>query len=180
MFLGRLDPIKRVGLLIDAFDRITEEPGLAHWRLVIAGDGLAAHVSQLREHAKKSSARERIEFVGWLSDETKTEALCGAALVVLLSRHENFGRAAAEAMSLGVPVCITDDVFLAEKVRRCQAGWVVQGLLEEVSRALREAMVNPQMRKRLGVSAKRLASEHFSVKNSTEILMARYRGIVGS
>ena len=34
--------------------------------------------------------------------------------------------------------------------------------------------------KGLGVSAKRLASEHFSVKNSTEILVARYRGIVGS
>ena len=71
-------------------------------------------------------------------------------------------------------------VFLAEEVRRCQAGWVVQGLLGEVSRALREAMVNPQMRERFGVAAKRLASEHFSVKNSTEILMARYRGIVGS
>jgi glycosyltransferase involved in cell wall biosynthesis len=179
IFLGRLDPIKRVGLLIDAFERVTEESDLAHWRLIIAGDGAAAHVSQLRDQAGKSSAKERIEFVGWLSDEAKTEALCGASLLVLLSTHENFGRAAAEAMCLGVPVCISDDVFLAEEVLRCQAGWVVQGLLEEVSWALREAMINPQKRRRFGSAAKRLASDHFNVKRSTDLLLAHYRCIAG-
>ena len=180
LFLGRLDPIKRVGLLIDAFEAVTEEPELAHWRLVIAGDGEAAYVSRLRERAKNSPARDRIEFVGWLSDEAKAKALYGAALLALLSKHENFGRAAAEAMSLGVPVCITDEVFLAEEVRRCQAGWVVKGLVEQVSRALRDALMNPRKRQKLGTAAKRLASEHFSVKNSTDLLMARYRSILGN
>ena len=180
IFLGRLDPIKRVGLLIDAFEAVTEEPALAHWRLVIAGDGESSHVSRLRERASKSSARDRIEFVGWLSDEAKSKALCGASLLVLLSKHENFGRAAAEAMAVGVPVCITDGVFLAEEVRRCQAGWVVQGRVEQVSSALRDALVNPCKRKRLGSAAKRLANEHFSVKSSTDLLMARYRSIAGN
>lgn len=179
IFLGRLDPIKRIGLLIDAFEAATGNTELAHWRLVIAGDGEPAYVSRLQNRARRSSAKDRIEFTGWLSGDGKAKALSRAALLVLLSRHENFGRSAAEAMSLGVPVFISDRVFLAEEVRKYQAGWVVLAEMEHVSRALREALMSPRERERLGTGAKRLANEHFNVQRSTELLMACYVSIAG-
>lgn len=178
MFLGRLDPIKRIELLIDAFEAVTAHPDLERWRLVIVGDGEPGYVVRLRARAEKSSARGRIEFSGWLSGERKTEVLSGATLLALLSKHENFGRAAAEAMSMGVPVIISDEVYLAESVREYQAGWVVPGVLGQVAEVLHEAMRDRAARERRATGAGDLAREKFSAKGSAELLMARYASIM--
>jgi glycosyltransferase involved in cell wall biosynthesis len=179
MFLGRLDPIKQIDLLIDVFENVTADRELARWHLIIAGDGEPDYVCRLHDRASRSSAKDRIKFAGWLSNQEKVEALSGAALLVMLSRHENFGRAAAEAMSLGVPVLISEEVFLADEVREYRAGWVVPGGMESVSRALRDVLMTRQERERRGREAKRLASERFDAKRSTELLMAHYADISG-
>jgi glycosyltransferase involved in cell wall biosynthesis len=179
IFLGRLDPIKQIELLIDAFDTATNDPNLANWRLVIAGDGDPDYVSRLRNRAARLPAQGRIEFVGWLFDEEKTKLLAGAAILALLSKHENFGRSAAEAMSLGVPVLISDDVYLAQDVRAYRAGWVVPGTIEHATQGVRNALMSPRERERLGQGAIRLATEQFGLENSTKLLMDQYARITG-
>lgn len=180
LFLGRLDSIKRIELLIDAFEVATADSDLDQWRLVIAGDGEPGYVAGLRSRAQTTSARDRIEFPGWLSGERKMDALSGASLLALLSEHENFGRAAAEAMSMGVPVVISDDVYLADSVIEYQAGWVVSGTLQRVADTLHEAMRDHSVRKRHAMGARGLAIERLGIQESTNLLIARYASVAGT
>ena len=178
IFLGRLDPIKNVELLIDAFSEVTSSDGLQNWRLLIVGDGNPEYVTSLRLRARLTSAGSRIQFPGWLIGSPKTEAISGAELFALTSRHENFGRAVVEAMSQGVPVLISDNVFVADDVREFEAGWVASGSLDEVVRILREAVSDDKKRQRRGVRARQLVSRKFDVNLSAENMVTCYESIV--
>lgn len=178
IFLGRLDPIKNVELLIDAFCKVTRVDELRGWRLLIAGDGGMDYVASLKERAFQSNAGRRIFFPGWLSGAAKMRAMANAELFALMSRHENFGRSVVEAMSLGTPVLIAEDVFIADDVREYQAGWVVSRDLEEVGHALKQAITDADIRHRRGVAAKRLVSDRFDSEQSAEQMIGRYGAVI--
>ena len=180
VFLGRLDPIKRVELLIDAFSTVASGPRLSRWRLIIAGDGDPEYARALRDRAAGSAAGDRIEFTGWVSGREKADVLEEADLLALLSRHENFGRAAAEAMSLGVPVVVSEGVFLAEDVLDRGAGWVARSTVADTCRVLREAMTDPEARERAGRRARNLARERYNATRSAALLVDRYASLMHS
>ena len=73
--VGRLEPINRVELAIDAM-RHADAP----LRLVIAGTGTAAET--LRERAAEAGVADRIEFLGRVDDETLIELYANALAVV--------------------------------------------------------------------------------------------------
>jgi glycosyltransferase involved in cell wall biosynthesis len=179
IFLGRLDPIKNIEMLIDAFSRIAHTGALEDWHLVIAGDGKADYVESLKKRALGSSNGRRVLFPGWLSGAAKINALANADLLAPTSRHESFGRSVTEAMSLGTPVLIVDDVFIADDVQEYQAGWVVSGELEEICGALEQAFSDSDARQRRGVSVRRLVSDRFDAGQSTDKMIERYGFIIG-
>lgn len=180
LFVGRLDPIKNVELLIDAFSEVTYGDGLRNWRLLIAGDGNPGYMASLRRHARQSSAGNRIQFVGWLSGPNKTSVLRRADLFALLSSHENFGRAVVEAMSMGIPVLISDNVFISDEVRQFNAGWVTSETLGEIVGVLRQALSAVDQRRLRGAGARRLVSEHLDVSLSAERMVVCYESIVNA
>jgi len=175
VFLGRLDPIKRIELLIEAFATATKADSLSPWRLVLAGDGDPGYAARIRKVAVESGAVDRIVFTGWLPDDEKMDLLSGAELLVLLSKHENFGRAAAEAMTVGIPVFISDGVYLADDVRENNAGWVVSDCIDEISGTLRRVLASSHQRRSAGRAAHDLAARTFDLSKSTEVLMSHYR-----
>ena len=178
LFLGRLDPIKNVELLIDAFSEVTRSDWLQNWRLLIAGDGNPGYVASLRRHAHQTSAGDRIQFIGWVSGSNKANVLRRAELFALPSNHENFGRAAVEAMSMGIPVLISDNVFVADEVRRFEAGWVASETPNEIARVLRQALTAVDQRRLRGAGARRLVSELLDMSLSAERMVACYESIV--
>lgn len=177
IYVGRLDAIKNLEFLIDVFDQVTKERRFCDWRLLIAGDGSQDYVGRLRTYANDAAARERICFVGWLNEAARSDALARAQLFASFSSHESFGRSVAEAMSMGVPVVISEDVFVADEVRRFEAGWVASGSRDEFARILRRAISDHCERRRRGAEARRLASERLDVTRSAERMMARYEAI---
>jgi glycosyltransferase involved in cell wall biosynthesis len=178
IYVGRLDAIKNLELLVDVFDRVTNDPEFRDWRLIIGGDGSQEYVDRLRARVDAKEARKRICFVGWLSGAKKKDALAHAELFASFSTHESFGRSVAEAMSMGVPVVISDDVFVVDEVRRFEAGWAASGSFDEFARVLRSALSDRCERRRRGVEARRLAFEQLDVNHSAERMMARYEEIV--
>ena len=82
-------------------------------------------------------------------------------------------------MSLGIPVLIVDDVFIADDVQEYQAGWVVPRELEEICGALEQAFSDSDARQRRGVSARRLVSDRFDAGQSTDKMIERYGSIIG-
>lgn len=97
--LGYLEERKGVQDLIEAFRQVEDE----NYRLVIAGKG--PYEDELR---KKAGGDERIEFVGYLSDQEKANYFDAADLFVLPTHHDPWGLVVNEALNYGTPVVTTE------------------------------------------------------------------------
>lgn len=107
-FIGRIDePRKGLPVLMEAFPRILRRVPDA--RLLIAGRGDRAEVAG---HLAPE-VRERVEFLGMVSDEDKARLLRSVDLHVAPNTGgESFGIILVEAMSAGAPVLAADlDAF---------------------------------------------------------------------
>jgi glycosyltransferase involved in cell wall biosynthesis len=100
--LGRLDPRKRLDLLLDAFAILRETfPGI---RLRIVGRaGYAPNHLSLLEHFRH---RDAVQYLQPVPREQVPPLLRQAAAIVQTSENENFGSAVAEALACGTPVVV--------------------------------------------------------------------------
>jgi glycosyltransferase involved in cell wall biosynthesis len=120
LFLARLNEKKGCGLLIAAFAELARVDPRAH--LVMAGpdaDGLGAG---LRALAQAHGVADRITWTGMLQGPLKWGALRAADVFALPSHQENFGVAVVEALSVGLPVLISQRVNIWREVVEDQAG----------------------------------------------------------
>lgn len=122
LYLGRFHPKKGADLLLKA---IKNFPTLT---LVMAGPLQDTHPKFLNKLMSASSAQ--VIWTDLLTGPAKWGALAGAQAFILPSHQENFGMAAAEALSAGTPVLISDQVAIADDVLACQAGFVAHDTLE--------------------------------------------------
>ena len=99
VIVSRIDPIKRVDLLLDALDR---HPELGALSFRILGSGW--ELDRLR--ARAAARHPQVTFVGFT--ETVAEELAAADLLLHLCPSEPFGLAMLEAMAAGVPVLVPD------------------------------------------------------------------------
>lgn len=97
--VSRIDPIKRVDLLLDALDRHPELGGLS-FRILGSGWDLA----KLRQRA--AERHPNVHFSGFSADVPAE--LAAADLLLHLCPSEPFGLAILEAMAAGVPVLTPD------------------------------------------------------------------------
>ena len=110
--VGRLEPGKRVDVLIRALARIPRTV------LVIAGDGSAR--STLTRLAHAAGVADRVVFTGETADVRPL--LCGMDVVASASPEETFGLAILEALACGLPAvqvtCPALDELLPEAAPR--------------------------------------------------------------
>lgn len=97
--LGYLEERKGVQDLIEAFKETEDQD----YRLVIAGTG--PYEEELK---KKASADDRIEFVGYLSEQGKANYFDAADLFVLPTNHDPWGLVVNEALRYGTPAITTE------------------------------------------------------------------------
>lgn len=100
-YVGRLIPLKRVHLILEALALL---PG---FRLRIVGDG--PERGRLETLARARGLEERAEFLGHVPNARLEGALEGASLLILPTAEnarqaEQFGKAALEGVTLGLPV----------------------------------------------------------------------------
>ncbi|MCF3103409.1 glycosyltransferase family 4 protein [Streptomyces roseoverticillatus] len=145
---GRLIPVKRYGLLVDAFAEVVAER--PDWRLRIYGRG--PERTALRERIDELGLNENIALMGPHSP-IETEWAKGS-IAAVTSDFESFGMTIVEAMHCGVPVVATDcpqgpreiieDGVDGLLVRPGDAGAIAEGLLkliddEELRRSMGRA-----------------------------------------
>ena len=100
--VGRLEPIKRVELAIEAM-RHADEP----LRLLIAGAG--RHGESLRRTASAAGVTHRVEFLGRVSDKALVDLYANALAVVYPPYDEDYGYVTLEAFLARKPVVSATD-----------------------------------------------------------------------
>ncbi|MBX7191793.1 MAG: glycosyltransferase family 4 protein [Sandaracinaceae bacterium] len=147
LVLGRLVPIKRVELAIEACDR-------AGVSLVVAGDG----PERARLEALARRATVPVRFVGVVDEAARERLLAESDVLLATSAHsphgatEGYPVAPREALAHGVVVLATDDPVHTELARRVGAP-VCLAPEPELARALAQLAGDPRRLSRLSAEA---------------------------
>lgn len=134
LYVGRLDKVKNLPRLLDAFRLVIDE-GL-DLQLLMVGDGLLD--AELRQQATTLSLEERVTFAGkQQGSDLYAHYGLGDALV-LPSTYEPFGATVAEALALGMPVAVSEVAGSCTLIRSEEEGYRLNPLdKEDIARALR-------------------------------------------
>lgn len=174
LWTGRLDPIKGLDGLIDAFADVARDDPVS--RLVLVGDGpeRLGIERQIRERKLDRAVR----MLGMRDD---VPSLLGSADAFLFpSRTEGFPNALLEAMVAGLP-CLASDIS------GCRAliadGDTGRLLPVDDRRAWRDAMIelrnDAALRRRLGAAAAKSTRHRYSVDVCVERTLTQYAALLG-
>lgn len=176
LFAGRLVRNKGLHLTLDAFASVANQ--IRQARFVIVGPAEdESHVS-LQRQIRNLGLESRVMFLGTLSGDAYWQAIAGADLFVLNSYSENFGLAPAEALSLGVPVLLSEQTGIANLVQEYHAGIVAPLDVPAIARAMQEMLADKAMLCQMGQNGARLAREQFAPSVVGERFASLVRDVV--
>jgi glycosyltransferase involved in cell wall biosynthesis len=116
---ARLDGLKRVDRIIDAFSRMPDK------RLIVVSGGREER--RLRERA---ASAPNIAFTGWVSDARLRELIGRCIATIYVPTDEDFGISPVESMAAGKPVIGVREGGLCETVLDGRTGWLLDPRLE--------------------------------------------------
>jgi glycosyltransferase involved in cell wall biosynthesis len=142
LHVGRIDPIKNIGVLIRAFNKLRKNE-LYSGKLVIVGEFYKkAPDTSLLPLIQELQLEKEVIFTGYIPDEDLPAIFSGARLNVFPSHNEGFGLVALEAMACGVPV-IANQAGGALKEVIGDAGIVTESNdLDTIYSAIRQVIIN--------------------------------------
>lgn len=101
LFVGRLDPIKGIDLLLESVAQMRTPARL----IVVGGDPTGdPEVERLRAQAQTLGIGDRVLFPGAVPQDQLVSYYRAADALAVTSRYESFGLAAVEALACGTPV----------------------------------------------------------------------------
>jgi phosphatidylinositol alpha-mannosyltransferase len=168
-FVGRHEPRKGLGVLLDAMTRLS--PGVRLW---IGGEGPETDVLR-----SSTAGDPRVTWLGRISDDEKARRLRGADVFCAPSLHgESFGVVLLEAMAAETPVVASDLPGYANVARAdCDALLVPPGDAAALAAALEHVLTNRSLRARLVASGEARAAG-FSMDHLAEVYLDLYRTVI--
>src|SRR5436190_19499867 len=110
--MGTLEPRKNVGTLLKAYAALLAQVPAAP-PLWLAGGATDAAAEWLRSIAEPPLAG-RVQHLGYIDSDRRYDLYAQASMLVLPSHLEGFGIPVLEAMTVGVPVIVSNRGALPE------------------------------------------------------------------
>lgn len=118
--VGRLVKRKGFEYLIKSLKLLNEDV-----ECLIIGDG--PEKENLQQLAVNLGLKQRVNLLGYLSEEEKKfQYLAAADIFVLSSLHEGFGIVLQEAMQVGLPIIATDNGGQVDLIRNGKNGFLIK------------------------------------------------------
>ncbi len=171
VFVGRLDPVKGVPLLLEAFAKIrARHPGA---RLTVAGDGR----SKERLMARARDLGLEVAFPGYLDEGQVAALLASADMLVLPSFAEGLPVVLMEALAAAVPVIATQIAGVPELVENGVSGLIVPpGDEEALAEAIDRLLADPALRARMGQAGRAKVCAEHDIAQEARWLAALFAG----
>ncbi len=174
LYVGRLDREKSVERLLTAFEQVAVVLPTA--RFVLVGQGTQG--GRLREQAKRSTAGDRIDFRGVRPREELPPYYQAADLFLFASETETQGLVLAEAAASGLPAVAVSASGVDEVVANGETGILVKAEARELAEAAIALLLDPERRRGMAESARRLAEREFSTRRQTGRVVALYESLL--
>ena len=124
-YIGRLEYIKGVHILIDAFSRLYKKGLAKNIILKIAGAGSDTYQKKIKNKVNAKKLNSKIHFVGQINAKKISELLSNALFSVVPSLcFENQPNSIIESFACGTPVIASDIGSLSECIKVGETGFL--------------------------------------------------------
>jgi glycosyltransferase involved in cell wall biosynthesis len=173
LFIGRLDAVKGVPVLLEAFAVLRASvPGA---RLTLVGDG----PDRAGLEAVAAGLGDAVRFTGYLTQEAVAAELAVHDVLVLPSFAEGVPVVLMEAMASRLPVIATRVGGVAELVEDGVSGFLVPpGDPESLAERLGRLLTDPELCRRMGVAGRAAVEARHDVRTEAVRLAELLRGQV--
>jgi D-inositol-3-phosphate glycosyltransferase len=180
LFVGRVEPLKGIDILLGAAARLEVEGDSDCFVMVVGGDASApsGELAHLRGLASELGIAERVSFLGAIDHEQLPLYYNAADVCVVPSFYESFGLVALEAMACGIPVVASRVGGLRGTVRDGETGYLIPWRCPEpFAERLELLMANEELRRAFGVAA-REAVERYRWSNVADAVLDAYAELI--
>jgi D-inositol-3-phosphate glycosyltransferase len=170
LFVGRIEPLKGIDILIEAVGILQSEGVLdehPYCLAVIGGDAQISHeqmtdeMDRLQSLGKSLGVHDLVTFLGKRNQDTLQYYYSAAEVVVVPSHYESFGLVALEAMACGTPVVASETGGLAFLIKDGETGFHVPTAdPKALAERLRTIIRDDALRERLGKQAAEYAQAY--------------------
>lgn len=152
VYVGRLGVEKNLHLMAAAYRQLREHRSDAH--LILVGDG------PYRRELAELLRGLPVTFTGFLAGKPLSCAIASADVKLFPSTTDTWGNAPLEAQASGLPVIVSDVGGPAELMHHGVTGFMVPGRDVHGLHASMLALMDPELRARMGRSARAFAEAH--------------------
>lgn len=173
MFVGRLDAVKGVPLLLEAVARVrAAHPEV---RLSIVGDG--PHRAALEAQARDLGLDPDAVFLGYRPQDEVAALLEEADMLVLPSFAEGVPVVLMEAMASRIPVIASQVAGVGELVEDGRSGFIIPpGDVDTLTARLDRLLADPDLCRRLGAAGRAQVEAEFDIAREGAWLAQLFAG----
>lgn len=154
LYVGRVDPEKKVGVAIEAFLQILD--AVPEAQMVVVGDG----VDKARLE-RKYAASDAVKFLGRVVGDDLYELYRTGWVFVTASEIETQGIVLIEAAAVGLPLIAVDKGAVSEVCIDGENGYLCEpGSSPEMAAAMRKILTDAKLREKFSKKSLAVAKEH--------------------
>lgn len=167
-FVGRFTEVKGLSYLIKAFAELLETR--SDIELTLVGDG--PQRDRLEAMVREFEIEDSVHFVGAVPYEEVSRYYARAALLVLPSHRETFGRVILEAFAHETPVVATTTRGASELIEDGMTGLLVSKRdSDELAQKIGRLLDDGASREQMGQNARKFVEDHFDPDQLVEQLV---------
>jgi glycosyltransferase involved in cell wall biosynthesis len=171
LYVGNLETRKNLITLIKSFQIFVKEKNVPHHLVLVGKPGWG--YEKIKTVVSELKCRDKIHFVGWISNEDISVLYSHADLFVYPSWYEGFGFPLVEAMKCGVPV-VASDILTHREIAGAAALFISPSDVDGFAKCFSEIISNRAERDRL-IQIGKLHSQHFSWRKTAHTMLEIYR-----
>ena len=157
LYVGRVDPEKQVGIVIQAFKEALRK--VPEMEMVVVGDGVDK--IRLEKLSKELEIDKKVSFLGRVVSDDLYELYKTGSVFATASEIETQGIVLIEAAAIGLPLIAVNKGAVAEVCRDGENGVLCHpGSVEEISEAIVKILSDKKLQKEYSKRSLEIAKEH--------------------